>query len=109
MFCYSAYHLILHWNRYLCSQPLTSNSCPVDWILGPVILILSLPLSLFYNECYSFLVFAIKKAPTPLGPPHFKLLPSSLDLDLAMVQRIDLVGRKLLLFSLPPPPQSLSC
>jgi hypothetical protein len=32
------------------------------------------------------------------------LLPSSLDLDLAMVHRIDLVGRKLLLFFLPPPP-----
>jgi hypothetical protein len=37
------------------------------------------------------------------------LLPSSLDLDLAMAQRIDLVGRKLLLFSLLPPPRSLSC
>jgi hypothetical protein len=38
------------------------------------------------------------------------LLPSSLDLDLAMAQRIDLVGHKLLLFSLPPPPpRSLSC
>jgi hypothetical protein len=35
------------------------------------------------------------------------LLPSSLDLDLDMVQRIDLVGRKLLLFSLLPP-RSLS-
>jgi hypothetical protein len=37
------------------------------------------------------------------------LLLSSLDLDLAMAQRIDLVGRKLLLFSLLPPLQSLSC
>jgi hypothetical protein len=37
------------------------------------------------------------------------LLPSSLDLDLAMAQKIDLVGRKLLLFSLLPPPRSLSC
>jgi hypothetical protein len=68
----------------------------------------------------------------PIDPPHFKLLPSSLyldlailflllineashllpsylDLDLAMAQRIDLVGRKLLLFSLLPPPRSLSC
>jgi hypothetical protein len=35
------------------------------------------------------------------------LLPSSLDL--VMTQRIDLVGRKLLLFSLLPPPRSLSC
>jgi hypothetical protein len=43
----------------------------------------------------------------PIGPPHF--LRSSLDLDLAMAQRIDLVGRKLLLFSLLPPPRSLSC
>jgi hypothetical protein len=30
------------------------------------------------------LFFAIKKAPMPIGPPHFKLLPSSLDLDLAI-------------------------
>jgi hypothetical protein len=37
------------------------------------------------------------------------LLPSSLDLDLAMAQRIDFVGRKLLLFSVIPPPRSLSC
>jgi hypothetical protein len=37
------------------------------------------------------------------------LLISSLDLNLAMAQRIDLVGRKLLLFSLSPPPRSLSC
>jgi hypothetical protein len=43
----------------------------------------------------------------PIGPPH--LLPSSLDLDLAMAQRIDIAARKLLLFSLLPPPRSLSC
>jgi hypothetical protein len=42
----------------------------------------------------------------PIGPPH--LLPSSLDLDLAITQRIDLVERKLLLFTLFPPPRSLS-
>jgi hypothetical protein len=60
-----------------------------------VLLILSLP------------CFCYKKTPTPIVPPH--LLPSSLDLDLDMAQRIDLVGRKLLLFSLPPPPRSLSC
>jgi hypothetical protein len=63
----------------LCSQPLTSNSFPaVLTILGTfpaviVLLILSLPC--FFN----------KKAPTPIDPPHFKLLPSSLvDLDLAI-------------------------
>jgi hypothetical protein len=55
----------------LCSQPLTSNSFLT--VLGtfpavPVLLILSLP-------CFSY-----KKAPTPIGPSHFKLLPSSLDL-----------------------------
>jgi hypothetical protein len=38
----------------------------------PVLLTLSLP-------CFFY-----KKAPTPIGPPHFKLLPSSLDLDLAI-------------------------
>jgi hypothetical protein len=43
----------------------------------------------------------------PIGPPHF--LCSYLDLYLAMEQRIDLVGHKLLLFSLLPPPRSLSC
>jgi hypothetical protein len=29
-------------------------------------------------------LFFYKKAPTPIDPPHFKLLPSSLDLDLAI-------------------------
>jgi hypothetical protein len=90
------------------------------FLVVPVLLILSLP-------CFFY-----KTALTPIGPPHFKLLPSSLDLDLAiwflllynkvshllpscldlglaMAQRIDLVGRKLLLFSLLPPPRSLSC
>jgi hypothetical protein len=43
----------------------------------------------------------------PISPPH--LLRSSLDLDLAMEQRIDLAGSKLLLFSLLPPPRSLGC
>jgi hypothetical protein len=28
--------------------------------------------------------FCYKKGPTPIGPPHFKFLPSSLDLDLAI-------------------------
>jgi hypothetical protein len=37
------------------------------------------------------------------------LLPPSLNLDLAMAQRIDLVGCKLLLFSFLPPPRSLGC
>jgi hypothetical protein len=62
----------------LCSQPLTSNSFPaVLTVLGtfpavPVLLILSLP-------CFFY-----KKESTPISPPHFKLLPSSLDLDLAI-------------------------
>jgi hypothetical protein len=62
----------------LCSQPLTSNSFPaVLTVLGtfpavPMLLILSLP-------CFFY-----KKALMPIGPPHFKLLPSSLDLDLAI-------------------------
>jgi hypothetical protein len=30
MFGYSAYNLILHWNHYLCSQPLTDNSFAID-------------------------------------------------------------------------------
>jgi hypothetical protein len=29
-------------------------------------------------------LFFYKKARMPIGPPHFKLLPSSLDLDLAI-------------------------
>jgi hypothetical protein len=59
-----------------------------------MLLILSLP------------CFCYKKGPTPIARPH--LFPSSLDLDLDIARRIDLVGRKLLLFSLPPP-RSLSC
>jgi hypothetical protein len=63
----------------LCSQPLTSNSFPaILTVLGTfpavlVLLILSVP-CVFH-----------KKAPTPIGPPHFKLLPSSLDLDLGSI------------------------
>jgi hypothetical protein len=74
-----------------------------------MLLILSLPLFLQPMLCLP--CFCYKKALTPIGPPHFKLLPSSLDLDLdlAMAQRIDLVGRKLLLLSLLPPPRSLNC
>jgi hypothetical protein len=30
MFGYFMYHLILHWNHYLCSQPLTGNSFTID-------------------------------------------------------------------------------
>jgi hypothetical protein len=62
----------------LYSQPLTSNSFPaILTVLGtfpvvPMLLILSLP-------CFFY-----KTAPTPIGHPHFKLLPSSLDLDLAI-------------------------
>jgi hypothetical protein len=60
----------------LCSQPLTGNSFALTVLepsqLFPVLLILSLP-------CFFY-----KKAPTPIGPPHFKLLPSSLDLDQAI-------------------------
>jgi hypothetical protein len=29
-------------------------------------------------------LFSYKKAPTPICPPHLKLLPSSLDVDLAI-------------------------
>jgi hypothetical protein len=60
----------------LCSQPLTSNSFAIDR-LG------NLP----GRSCALDLIpslFFYKKAPTPIGPPHFKLLPSSLDLDLAI-------------------------
>jgi hypothetical protein len=62
----------------LYSQPLTSNSfLVVLTVLGTfpailVLLILSLPY-FFYN-----------KELTPIGSPHYKLLPSSLDLDLAI-------------------------
>jgi hypothetical protein len=59
-----------------CSQPLTSNSFVIDR-LG------NLP----GRSCALDLIpcFFYKKAPTPIGPPHFKLLPSSLvDLDLAI-------------------------
>jgi hypothetical protein len=60
----SPFHLILHWNHYLCSQPLPGNSFAIDRILGtfpfPILLILSLPF-FFYNRCYPFLVFAIKR------------------------------------------------
>jgi hypothetical protein len=80
MFAYSAYHLILHWNHYLCSSALSHWLATVSslTVLGtfpavPVLLTLSLP-------CFFY-----KKAPTPIGPPHFKLLPSSLvDLDIAI-------------------------
>jgi hypothetical protein len=125
--CLLRHHLILHWNHYLCSSALSHWLATVSplTILGtfsgvPVLLILSLP-------CFFY-----KKTPMPVGPPHFKmlstsldldlasigsffwynkvshLLPSSLNLDPAMAQRIDLVGCKLLLFSLLPP-RSLSC
>jgi hypothetical protein len=62
----------------LCSQPLTSNSFLAiltvlrTFPVVPVLLILSL-------HCFFY-----KKAPTPIGRPHFKLLTSSLDLDLAI-------------------------
>jgi hypothetical protein len=64
MFGYSAYHLILHWNHYLCSEPLTSNSFAIDHLGNlPVSCALDrIPFSLFfYNRCYPFLVFAIKR------------------------------------------------
>jgi hypothetical protein len=60
----------------LCSQPLTRNSLAIDR-LG------NLP----GRSCALDLIpslFFYKKAPTPIGPPHFMLLPSSLDLDLAI-------------------------
>jgi hypothetical protein len=52
-------------------------------------------------------LFFYKKGPTPIGPPH--LLCSSLHLDLAMAQRIDLAGHKLLLFHFLPAPHFLTC
>jgi hypothetical protein len=79
MFAYSVYHLILHWNHYLCISALSHWLATVSPLtaLGtfpaiPVLLILSLP-------CFFY-----KKAPTPIGPPHLKLLPSSLGLDPAI-------------------------
>jgi hypothetical protein len=87
MFGYSVYHLILHWNHYLYSQPLTGNSFAIDHFGTfpfPVLLILSLPLSFFLQLMLSLPCFFYKKAPTPIGPPHFKLLHSSLDLDPAI-------------------------
>jgi hypothetical protein len=78
MFGYFVYHLILHWNHYLYSSAISHCLATVSplTILGTfpflVLLILSLP------------CFCYKKAPTPIGPPHFKLPPSSLDLDLAI-------------------------
>jgi hypothetical protein len=60
----------------LCSQPLTGNSFAIDH-LG------NLP----GRSCALDLIpslFFYKKALTPIGPPHFKLLPSSIDLDLAI-------------------------
>jgi hypothetical protein len=51
MFGYSAYHLILHWNHYLCSQPLTGNSFTIDCLGNlPVSCALDLiPSSLFFT------------------------------------------------------------
>jgi hypothetical protein len=79
MFAYSVYHKILDWNHYLCSSALSHWLATVlPWtVLGtfpavPMLLILSLP-------CFFY-----KKALTPISPPHFKLLPSSLDRDLGI-------------------------
>jgi hypothetical protein len=86
MFGYSTYHLILHWNHYLCSQPLTDNSFTIDR-LGNLSVSCALDLilsSLFLKSMLSLPCFFYKKAPTPIGPPHFKLLLSSLDLDLSI-------------------------
>jgi hypothetical protein len=60
----------------LCSQPLSSNSFTIDHLgnLPDRSCALDLIPSLFFY----------KKAPTPIGPPHFNVLPSSLDLDLAI-------------------------
>jgi hypothetical protein len=71
----------------LCSQPLTSNSFIIDH-LG------NLP----ERSCALDLIpcFFYKKAPTPIGPPHFKLLPSSLvhlDLAICMVPSSDTIKR----------------
>jgi hypothetical protein len=59
----------------LCPQPLTGNNFAIDR-LG------NLP----GRSCALDLIpcFFYKKAPTPISPPRFKLLPSSLDLDLAI-------------------------
>jgi hypothetical protein len=50
----------------------------------PVLLILSIPL-FFLQPMLSIPCFFYKKAPTPVGPPHIKVLPSCLYLNLAMV------------------------
>jgi hypothetical protein len=60
---------------YLCSQSLTGNSFTVERLGNlPVSCALDLILPCF---CH-------KKALKPISPPHVKLLPSSLDLDLAI-------------------------
>jgi hypothetical protein len=58
MFRYSAYHLILHWNHYLCSSALGHWLATVSplTVLGtfpfPVLLIISLPLYFCGDEDY---------------------------------------------------------
>jgi hypothetical protein len=87
MFGYSTYHLILHWNHYLCSQPLTGNSFAIDHLgnLPVSCALVLIPSSLFFLQLIlSLPCFCYKKALTPIGPPHFNLLPFSLDLDLAI-------------------------
>jgi hypothetical protein len=62
----------------LYSQPLTSNNFPA--ILTVLVTFPAIPLLLILSLPY----FLYKKSLTPIGPFHFKLLLSSLDLDLAI-------------------------